>query len=1103
MKSVYDYQIDSYSKMKSRLFFLFLFIVLSVSPLAIFSQKLFQPFPSSQTGISFRNTLVETADLNIITYEYFYNGGGVAVGDFNNDGLSDLYFTANVVPNKLYLNKGNFQFQDITRQSNAGGKRGWKTGVSVADVNGDGWLDIYVCYSGDMEAEKRKNQLLINNGNLTFSDKAEEMGVADRGYTTQAAFFDYDRDGDLDLFVLNHNVKELRNFDAAFVKKMTDPDAGDRLYRNDNNHFTDVTGQAGIISNPLGYGLSVVTSDINGDGWPDLYVSNDYVEEDYLYINNRNGTFTDRLKEQMGHISNFSMGVDIADINNDGLADIYTLDMLPADNKRQKLLYMPDNYELYNNMLSNGFYHQLMRNMLQVNNGNGTFSETGQSSGISNTDWSWSALFADFNNDGNKDLFVTNGYGRDMTNRDFVKFYANERLKYRKGETSDRMFQMLQGIKSTPLHCYMFENKGNLQFKDCSSDWGLDDANFSHGAAYADLDNDGDLDIIVNRMNDEAAVFRNNAENFSKGNYLKVALQMPGKNVNALGAKVQVVTSAGTVMLENYPVHGFQSSMQIPLHFGLPSASIDSVIIRWPDGEMQTLTGIAVNTSITVKYNKAERYFKSISIPTIFKQGAGIPFRHREDEANDFKIQPLMPNMLSYSGPQIAKADVNGDGLEDIYICGARNQPGQLLLQTKEGGFAESMQTDFIKDTDAEDTGALFFDADNDGDADLYVVSGGYASMTTNKNFQDRLYINNRGIFTKSNNAIPEEAYSGSCVSAADFDADGDMDLFVGSRVKPSAYPEGTDNLLLLNNGKGEFTNVISKVARSLQKPGMVTDAVWSDLNKDGKPDLIVCGEWMKIYCFENSNGQLVDATEKYFKTPLYGWWNRLALADLDSDGDMDLVAANWGTNSQIRVSQQEPASIFYNDFDDNGSIDPLLCYYIEGKSYPMASRDELTDQIVSLRQKFPTYDSYSDATINDILSVEQLKTAGSLKADFFETTWFENREGVFVAHSLPIQANYSPVYAIGIDDYDQDGKKDILLAGNIEHTRIKIGKIDANYGVLLKGDGKGNFTYVPQLQSGLTIRGCVRSLVSIINNKKEKLVVFGVNDQPPVVYKY
>ena len=1093
--------------MKKKLFLLCI-TGFSVSILLSQQKHLFSILPSGQTGINFNNKLIENAAHNIITYEYFYNGGGAAAGDFNNDGLIDLYFTSNQQPDKLYLNKGNFKFEDITKSAGVAGRPGWKTGVSIADVNGDGLLDIYVCYSGDVEPSKRANQLFINNGNLTFTDKAKELGIADDGYTTHAAFLDFDRDGDLDLYVLNHNIKNLRNFDAAFVKKMVDPYAGDRLYENVNGKFADISRKAGIISNPLGYGLGINIADINNDGWPDIYISNDYVEEDYLYINNKNGGFTESLKSSFGHLSNFSMGIDIADINNDGLADVFTLDMLPKDNRRQKLLYAPDNYELYNNTVSNGFYHQLMRNMLQVNNGDGTFSEVGQLAGVSNTDWSWAALFADFNNDGNKDLFVTNGYGRDMINRDFVKFYADQRLKHLQGTTDSRMFQMLQGITSTPLHNFIYENTGNLNFKDQSTNWGFDELNFSHGAVYADLDNDGDLDLVVNKMNHEAGIYKNNTiENKLGGNFLKLQLTTATQNKFALGAKASVFTSSGIYTIENNPVHGFQSSMQIPLHFAFRDKKIDSIIISWPDGEKQVVTqNININQQLNVQESKQSLTKQNIPAfeNAIFKSAnTRINYLHKEDEVNDFKTQPLMLNMISYSGPRIAKADINGDKLDDIYICGPKDQAGSLFLQQSDGNFALSTQPDFDTDAAAEDCGAVFFDADNDGDMDLYVVSGGYAIDEKDASLQDRLYINQAGKFIKKINALPTETVSGAQVVPLDFDNDGDLDLFIAGRIIPGRYPESPGSFLLVNNGKGIFTDQTAVIAPFFSTLGMVTDAKWVDINGDKINELIICGEWMPLQCFTFQQGKFVDISDKVFDKHLNGLWNRVQLADMDKDGDLDLIAGNWGTNSQLQVSDNEPATMYYGDFDNNGFIDPLVCYYVGGKSYPMASRDEMTDQMVSLRQRFPTYDAYADATINDVLTVEQLKMAKQLSVNYLHTAWFENVGGKFITHSLPLQADFSPVYAIQTADFNADGNMDILLCGNIEQARVKIGKMDANYGMLLKGDGKGNFTYVTQPQSGLSVKGCVRDIVPLDTKGGKQLLMLGLNNQPLVFLNY
>jgi hypothetical protein len=819
-------------------------------------QKMFTTLSAAESGITFENTLPETQDANIITYEYFYNGGGVAAGDFNNDGLVDLYFTANLAENKLFLNLGNFKFKDITKSSGAGGKKGWKTGVSVADVNGDGFLDIYVCYSGDVDPQHRHNQLFINNGNLTFTDKAAQMGVDDSGHTTHAAFFDMDRDGDLDLYVLNHNIKNLRNFDAAFVKKMVDPDAGDRLYENVNGKFVNITQKAGIISNPLGYGLGVNIADINNDGWPDIYVTNDYVEEDYLYLNNQNGTFKECLKEQICHISNFSMGVDIADINNDGWQDIFTLDMLPEDNIRQKLLYAPDNYELYNNMVQNGFHHQLMRNMLQINNGNGTFSEVGQVAGISNTDWSWAALFADFNNDGHKDLYVTNGYGRDMINRDFMKFYASERLKHLQGKTDDKMFKMLQTIRSTPLRNYIYENTGNYAFKDRSLEWGFDKYDFAHGAIYADLDNDGDLDIIDNKMNAPAGIYRNNLVENKKGNYyLKIALSESDKNRQAIGARVTIHTPLGMVIQENYPVHGFQSSMAAPLHFGLNGSKIDSIRVRWPDGSFQSLSNVSDKINSTFQIEKkdarAEKLSVSINSPIFVSDDNAIPFIHEEVAKNDFKIQPLIPDMISYSGPKIATGDINKDKLEDIYFCGSAGKAGVMMIQKENGTFAPQSQPDFSSDAKYEDTDATLFDADGDGDLDLYVVSGGFYASMTDELMQDRFYLNGGGTFFAKPGRIPKENQVGSVVVPLDFDGDGDLDLFVGGRVVPGKYPLSPGSLVLLNDGKGHFTDGTLQHAEIFRHLGMVTDAKWQDLNNDGKMELMVCGDWMTLEVFE------------------------------------------------------------------------------------------------------------------------------------------------------------------------------------------------------------------------------------------------------------
>jgi hypothetical protein len=1104
---LYDNQPEPFALMKSlhrQLFFLALPLIFCPS-LTSAQPPLFESLPAQKTGVTFRNMLEENPKSNVLTYEYFFNGGGVAVGDVNNDGLDDLYFTANMKPNALYINQGNFKFKEIAKAAGVSCDVPWKTGVTMADVNGDGYLDLYVCYSGKGDPEKRRNKLFINNKDLTFTERATEYGLDDPGYSTHASFFDYDNDGDLDMYLLNHNVVVIREFEYAKAKQTRDPYAGHKLFRNDNGHFKDVSEAAGVKGNPLGFGLGITVADINKDGWMDMYVSNDYVEPDYVYINNGDGTFTDRMTEYMQHISYFSMGCDVSDINNDAWPDIFTVDMLPEDNHRQKLLYGPENYEQYALMVMNGFYFQNMRNMLHLNNGNGTYSEIGQLAGVSKTDWSWAPLLADYDNDGWKDLFITNGYFRDYTNRDFLKYKGDYYFEKLKANEKADTFHLVSTMTSTPVHDYAYRNNGDLTFTDVSKAWGFGAPNFSNGAAYADLDNDGDLDLVVNNENATASLFKNlSREQHPDLHYLQVALAGSGMNTRAIGAKVKFYTGDKIQYQEHVPARGFQSAVSDRMHIGLGKvAMVDSITVTWPSGKQETLRQVKADQFLMIKEDgnaKAVRPSAAHPNPVFEATDPLVNYAHVEAGFNDFKRQPLLLTMLTACGPVMATADVNGDGLTDVFVGGTEDNPGKLFVQNPAGSFNEVASP--VLGKKFTDSDALFLDVDGDKDADLYIVSGGYNEYKEKGDaLQDRLYLNDgKGNFTLAS-ALPDVRVSKSCIAAKDFDHDGDLDIFLGGRVIPGKYP-ATPESFLLRNQNGKFENVADAVAPGLSHIGMVTDAAWLDLNGDRWEDLVVIGEFMAIEVYVNEGGKgLVRSTDKFFDRPATGLWNKMIVYDFDGDGDEDIIAGNLGLNTQLHASPTEPLTLVYKDFDNNGSLDPILVYYLQGKPYPFPTRDELLDQMYSMRKKFTSYASYADAQLTDIFTAAELKDATTLKAETLESVYLENTSKKLVPHALPTQAQFAPLYAFALTDFNGDGHMDVIAAGNQSSIRIRMGVIDANFGQLLAGDGKGNFRYVPQGESGLTFVGDVKSL-QMIRAGHDNYLLLGVNNVGIANYK-
>lgn len=1073
---------------------------------------LFTSLKSKKTHIDFQNKLISTTHLNILNYLYFYNGAGVSVADFNNDGLCDIYFTANQTADKLYINKGDFKFEDVTKSSGIDNARNWTSGSTVVDINNDGLLDIYISKLGNYNNIQGKNLLYINQGNKEgvpfFKESASDYGLDISSLSTQAVFFDYDLDGDLDMFLLNHSTHPNANYGSGKARMQVDNLSGDRLYENIDGKYVDVSIKAGIFQGKIGYGLGISISDINNDGYPDIYIGNDFFENDYLYINQKDKTFKEVIsndKTKLGHTSHYSMGNSLTDFNNDGETDIISLDMLPENLKTYKTSGLEYPYQTYEYYLKNGYSPQFMQNTLHINNGNGSFSEIAHLSGIAATEWSWSPIVSDFDNDGNKDIYITNGILGATNDMDFINFISNENIQKQLGKNmSDKDLALANEIPPKKVKNYFYKNNGNYTFQDETENWSIPKDSYSNGGVYVDLDNDGDLDLVINNINELAYILKNNSEKFNPDNkYLKIKFKGPEKNRFGIGAKVQAFIGTKIISEENYTTKGYLSSVEPKLNIGLGKiSSIDSINIIWPNGAFQTLKQVLVNQEIEVNFNNAQGNYFEIKAAQeksfLVNSEPLFNFKHKDPVSIEFNRDPLIPFASTNLGPQISIGDINHDGLDDIFICGAKAQSSQLFIQ-KENGQFESKQDDlFVLDAINEDTNSTFFDANGDDFIDLLVVSGGN-EFKNGKPLNPRLYINNNGTFEKDSIQFKNIEVNASKVQAFDIDNDGDLDISISSNLIPWQFGKSPKQYIFKNNGKGSFIDVTTDFSKEFQNIGNVQDVIWIDINNDSLKDAVVCGYWMPISIYINDGKKLTLQTNNNLQNT-NGWWNTVNVADFDNDGDLDLVAGNWGLNTRLKSSKEEPITLYSNDYDDNGTIDPVITYYYQGQETPFASKDELVKQLPFLNKNFLSYKDFANTNFSDLLPAKKIKDAYKKQVFELASCYFENiGNNTFKKRDLPLLTQASSINSIAIDDFNNDGYVDLFLTGNNYDISTQLGKLDASHGNILLNDKQGFF--INQLNQKFDVPGPARNIQKI-KMSSDIYYIVSINNNSPIFLK-